>query len=133
MSSPEIGRTPGYAPTDDAAPTRPPRSAPIDLAALRPALDPTLEGSRTLPAEAYVSGDMLRWERRHFFEGSWVCVGRGDDLGAPGDQVAVRAGDEGILLARGRDGRLRGYFNTCRHRGHELLACGEARNVNAIK
>src|SRR4051812_33301904 len=65
-------------------------TAPIDPAALRPVLDPTLEGSRTLPAEAYVSIEMLQWERRHFFEGSWVCVGRADDLAAPGDQVAVR-------------------------------------------
>jgi len=108
-------------------------TAPIDPAALRPVLDPTLEGSRTLPAEAYVSGEMLQWERRHFFEGSWVCVGRADDLGAPGDQMAVQVGTEGILLVRGKDGELRGYFNTCRHRGHELLACGESRNVNAIK
>ena len=51
-------------------------AAPIDLAALRPVLDPTLEGSRTLPAEAYVSSEVLQWERRHFFDGSWVCVGR---------------------------------------------------------
>ena len=36
-------------------------AAPIDLAALRPVLDPTLEGTRTLPAEAYVSIEVLQW------------------------------------------------------------------------
>lgn len=133
MSSDGAGRASGHVAARAATMPSGRVSAPIDLAALRPALDPTLEGSRTLPAEAYLSSEMLQWERRHFFEGSWVCVGRADELGAPGDQVAVRVGTEGILLVRGKDGELRGYFNTCRHRGHELLACGESRNVNAIK
>ena len=31
------------------------------------------------------------------------------------------------------DGNLRGFYNTCRHRGHELLAPGTSRNLRAIK
>ena len=81
-----------------------------------------------------MSSEVLEWERRHFFEGSWVCVGRADDLGAPGDQEAVRVGTEGILLVRGTDGELRGYYNTCRHRGHELLSrAASPGTCNAIK
>jgi Rieske 2Fe-2S family protein len=37
------------------------------------------------------------------------------------------------LLVRGESGELRGFFNVCRHRGHELLACGEATNRQVIK
>ncbi|MEX0753938.1 MAG: aromatic ring-hydroxylating dioxygenase subunit alpha [Actinomycetota bacterium] len=108
-------------------------AAPIDPTLLDPVLATDLAKALTLPAEAYVSGDVLEWEREHFFEGSWVCVGRSDDLAEAGDQKAVRIGREGILLARGQDGGLRGFFNTCRHRGHELMACGEMRNMNGIK
>jgi Rieske 2Fe-2S family protein len=36
-------------------------------------------------------------------------------------------GGEGIVLIRDEEQRVRGFFNTCRHRGHELLADGECR------
>lgn len=96
---------------------------PIDPALLERSAAPFLE-SRTLPAEAFTSPDVLEWELEHFFQGSWVCAGRADELEQPGDQQAVRIGSEAVLLVRGKDARLRGFFNTCRHRGHELLPCG---------
>jgi Rieske 2Fe-2S family protein len=34
-------------------------------------------------------------------------------------------GNGSVLLVRGEDGALRAFANTCRHRGHELLPCGE--------
>ena len=106
---------------------------PIDLERLRPVLAPTLGQSRTLPAEAYLSDDVFAWEQTHFFEDGWVCLGRGDGLANPGDQRAYQVGKEGILLVRDQDGGLGGFFNVCRHRGHELLAPGEERNLRAIK
>ena len=58
-----------------------------------------------------------------FFDRSWVCAGRATDLPNPQDQRAIRVGTQGIVLVRGDDGVLRGFFNACRHRGHELLPC----------
>jgi len=110
-----------------------PEPSPIDPALLRPVLAPTLGESRTLPAEAYLSDDVFAWEERHFFEDGWVCLGRADGLADAGDQRAFRVGREGILLVRDRDGNLRGFFNVCRHRGHELLEPGTERNLRAIK
>jgi glycine betaine catabolism A len=107
--------------------------APIDAAALAPVLGPALQGSRTLPAEAYTSQEVFDWETEHFFEAGWLCLGRADDLGGPGDQRAVRIGREGILLVRGEDGVLRGFHNACRHRAHELLEPGASRNLRVIK
>lgn len=93
----------------------------LDMGQLRACV--TGSGSM-LPAAAYTSEDVLAWERRHFFDAGWVCVGRSDELSVPGRRQAVRVGSESILLVRGKDGQLRGFFNVCRHRGHELLACG---------
>ena len=107
-------------------------AAPIDPAPLRRVLEP-LERARTLPGEAYASAEVFGWEQRHFFEGSWVCAGRSTDLAAPGDQRAVRIGSTGIILVRDDAGTLRGFFNACRHRGHELLEPGGARNARGIK
>ena len=41
-------------------------------------------------------------------------------------------GGGSVLLVRGDDGVLRAFANTCRHRGHELLACGAAAQRNVI-
>ncbi|MEO8293105.1 MAG: aromatic ring-hydroxylating dioxygenase subunit alpha [Actinomycetota bacterium] len=106
---------------------------PIDEALLRPVLAPTLGQSRTLPAQAYLSQAVLDWEQEHFFEDGWVCLGRADSLAHPGDQKAFRVGREGILLVRDQDRSLKGFFNVCRHRGHELLEPGGERNLRAIK
>jgi glycine betaine catabolism A len=108
-------------------------AAPIDASKLALVLGEGLPESRTLPAEAYLSQDVFDWEAERFFEGGWLCVGRSDELGTPGDQRALRVGDEAILLVRGDDGVLRGFFNACRHRAHELVPPGETRSLRAIK
>jgi glycine betaine catabolism A len=110
-----------------------PVRSPIDPELLRPVLAPTLGASRTLPAEAYLSAEVFAWEEEHLFERGWVCLGRADGLANPGDQKAFLVGKEGILLVRDRDGNLGGFFNVCRHRGHELLEPGGERNLRAIK
>jgi Rieske 2Fe-2S family protein len=108
------------------------RPAPIDRELLEPVLRP-LADARTLPGVAYTSAEVFEWERRQFFEGSWCCVGRSDELPVPGAQRAVTVGGAGVLLVRDGDGGLRGYFNTCRHRGHELLPPGTGRTARGIK
>jgi glycine betaine catabolism A len=105
---------------------------PIDPAQLAPVLLP-IGQARTLPAAAYISEEVLDWERGHFFEGSWVAVGRSSDVGGCGDQLGIQVGDEGILLVRDEHMDLRAFFNVCRHRGTELLPCGEATNSRTIK
>src|SRR5919109_429699 len=81
--------------------------APIDRAALQRCLVPFHE-ARTLPAAAYLDPAVFSWELEHFFESSWLCIGRGADR------------------------ELRAFFNTCRHRGHELLPCGGAAVNNRV-
>ena len=79
--------------------------------------------SRMLPREAYVDPAVFAWEKRNIF-GGWHCVGHAGDLEGVGAQKAVGSGKDGILLVRGEDGRVRAFANVCRHRGHEMLACG---------
>lgn len=75
-----------------------------------------------LPPAAYTDAAVLAWERGHLFDHGWTCVGRAADVGEPGDQRAER----GVLLVRDADGALHSFANVCSHRGHELLASGEA-------
>lgn len=82
---------------------------------------------KMLPAMAYTSPEILDWERRHLFAGTWTCLGRVVDLlpsvgpnGKPVTQRAAVVGDISVLLVRGGEG-VRMFANLCRHRGHELL------------
>jgi glycine betaine catabolism A len=113
----------------DGARTEPPVRSDL----LRAVVADELPEARTLPPQAYTSQDVFEWELEHFFEGSWVCLGRDDDLGTPGDQRAVRIGGDGVLLTRGQDGNLNALSNVCRHRAHELLEPGTGRNARVIK
>ena len=108
-------------------------ASPISFESLRAVLTPALNRARTLPAEAYTSQAVFDWESVHLFGRGWICVGRADELANAGDQRAFRIGKEGILAVCGNDGVLRGFYNTCRHRGHELLEPGTSRNLRAIK
>ncbi|HEY3735352.1 MAG TPA: aromatic ring-hydroxylating dioxygenase subunit alpha [Streptosporangiaceae bacterium] len=105
--------------------------APVAADALAQSLRPFGE-SRMLPRAAYVDRDVFAWEQRHFFGGGWVCAGRSEELPEPGDQRAENVGDGSVLLVRGEDGALRAFANTCRHRGHELLPCGETSQRKVI-
>ena len=96
--------------------------APLPADGLAASLAP-FGSSRMLPREAYVDPDMFEWEQRNIFSG-WHCVGHASDLDGVGAQRAVGSGAKGILLVRDEDEVVRAFANVCRHRGHELLACG---------
>jgi Rieske 2Fe-2S family protein len=106
-------------------------TAPLDPAGLADSLRP-FGDSRMLPRAAYVDPAVFAWEQRQFFGGSWMCVGRSEDVPNAGDQRAEAVGPAGVLLVRGDDGRLRAFANTCRHRGHELLGCGSSINRRVV-
>jgi Rieske 2Fe-2S family protein len=106
-------------------------AAPVDHAALEAILAPGAPG-RMLPAEAYTDPDVLTWEREHLFAQTWVCAGRSADLADAGDRRALRVGDDSVVLVRGDDGALRGFYNVCRHRGHQLQPEGTVVRRNAI-
>lgn len=107
-----------------------PGPAPVPAAGLAAALAPFGQ-SRMLPREAYVDPEVFDWEQRAIFSG-WTCVGHASDVAEPGTQRAVGSGANGMLLVRGDDGRVRAFANSCRHRGHELLACGAETKRRAI-
>ncbi len=98
-------------------------AAPVPAQELARALRPFGE-STMLPAAAYTRAEVLAWERRHLFAGTWPCLGRVEDLFGPGDtQRARTVGDVPVLLTREGES-VSAFANTCRHRGHELLPDG---------
>ncbi|MFJ6746837.1 SRPBCC family protein [Streptomyces sp. NPDC091266] len=80
--------------------------------------------SSMLPAAAYTAPEVFAWEQRHLFAGTWSCLGRVEEVFPEGaTQYARQVGTVPVLLTRDGD-RIAAFANTCRHRGHELLADG---------
>lgn len=83
-----------------------------------------LERAWTIPGPYYTDPRVAELERRAVFGGSWQVVGRVDQLGAPGAFITATVGGEPIVVVRGEDGALRGFFNVCRH--HAAAVATEA-------
>ena len=90
----------------------------VDPSVLRPAGDQVSQSLlRTLPGSAYSSPEVFAAEQEKMFEAMWVCVLRAGELPKPGDFRTVQVGRENVIVSRNRKGRLRAFFNVCRHRG----------------
>ena len=72
---------------------------------------------RTLPGRAYTDPARLADEIENVLRPAWHCIGRADELAAPGDFLVITMLDEPVLVVRGDDGELRALSNVCRHRG----------------
>ena len=81
-----------------------------------------------LPGRAYHDPAIHDFERQEWFRREWMVVGREEDAPTPGTYFLATVDDEPLLIARGRDGELRAFFNVCRHRGTAVVEepCGSA-------
>ena len=98
-----------------------PLSTP-DLARVLSSLEPC-----GLPRAAYTEEAVLAFEREPSSRGLWSCVGREQELAAPGDFLRARVAGEELLVVRGVDLELRAFYNVCRHRGLLLLEAERGR------
>ena len=81
---------------------------------------PLLEAS-TLPPECYTSRDFYQREIERIFLRNWQFVGRVEQLAAPGEYFCYEGLGGSVILVRGREGEIRAFANSCRHRGSRLL------------
>ena len=73
-----------------------------------------LEKAWTIPASWYVDPRIAALERSSVFSG-WQMVGRADQLTETGRFLTAELAGEPLVVVRGEDGKLRAFFNVCRH------------------
>jgi choline monooxygenase len=89
------------------------------------AIAPDIAVARSLPASFYIDPEVFALERSKIFGRFWQVVGHGDQLRNPGDFFTCELQGEPLLLVRGMNGELRGFYNVCRHRaGPPGEGCG---------
>jgi glycine betaine catabolism A len=74
----------------------------------------------TLPGAAYHSDETYAVDRERVFFRNWLYVGRAERLPNPGSWLRADIAGESLLLVRGHDRQIRGFYNVCRHRGSQL-------------
>jgi glycine betaine catabolism A len=78
----------------------------------------------TLPAALYTEQSTLDFDMDAIFGCSWLMAGFTCELPKNGAYVALMIGKWPVLIVRGRDGIIRAFHNSCRHRGSLLCQPG---------
>jgi choline monooxygenase len=89
-----------------------------------------LAEARTIPARWYLDPQITDLERRTVFARSWQVAGRADQVREPGQYITCELAGEPILVVRGSDHVLRGFFNVCRHHAAAVITEPEGRASN---
>jgi choline monooxygenase len=90
--------------------------------------DATLAEASTIPAPWYVDSRIAELEANAVFSKTWQMVGRIEQVAKPGQFVTASVAGEPIVVVRGNDGVLRGFYNVCRHHAAAVVTepCGQA-------
>jgi len=90
-----------------------------------------IDNAWTIPAQYYTSDEIFETEKEKFFASSWVCVAHSSEVADKNAYITREIIGESLVIVRGRDGVLRGFYNVCPHRGHQLMSetAGKAKNV----
>jgi choline monooxygenase len=90
-------------------------------------MDPDRDIARasTLAASLYWSKETFEGEKAKIFSSTWQLVGHVRQAAQPGDYFTFDLIGEPLLIVRGDDGIVRGFYNVCRHRaGNPASGCG---------
>ncbi len=87
------------------------------------AYNPTapLAEASTIPSSWYTDKRIFDLEQQTVFANSWQVAARLDQLTNPGNYVTTEIADEPVVIVRGSDDTLRGFFNVCRHHAAAVM------------
>jgi phenylpropionate dioxygenase-like ring-hydroxylating dioxygenase large terminal subunit len=74
-----------------------------------------------IPGGRYTDPAFLELETRHLWKRSWLYALHTDELPKPGSFRLWKKTGSPIIIIRGKDQRVRAFYNTCRHRGAPLV------------
>jgi len=88
-------------------------------AALRESTD-TYLGSEDIPVERYISQEFFDREVEKVWRKTWQVACRESRLRHSGDYFVYDIVNDSIVLTRAESGELKGFYNSCLHRGRAL-------------
>jgi len=74
----------------------------------------------TLPRDLYVGEEAFRFDTEVMLKSVWLYAGTVAHAKKPGDWFIFELGNNQVIIVRGRDGEIRAFYNSCRHRGSRI-------------
>ena len=78
------------------------------------------QAEQTLPGRAYVDADWYERDLKQIFYRQWIFLCHANSMSEPRAFRRFTIGRQSIIVVRDNEGALRGFHNTCRHRGSAL-------------
>lgn len=92
-----------------------------EFSAIRRGYSPDSGNSQSLHADAYTQDQWFAADQQLILARSWQWVCHVEKLRAPGSYATTLIAGRPIAVVRDREGKLRAFYNVCKHRAHELL------------
>ena len=80
-----------------------------------------------IPGARYRDPQFLEYERQALWKRSWLYACHADELPEAGSYMLWTITGSPILIVRGKDLKIRAFYNTCRHRGAPLVKDAQGR------
>jgi Rieske 2Fe-2S family protein len=78
----------------------------------------------TLPQGLYTDPDSFDFDMAAIFGQSWLMAGLECELPKAGSYLSMMVGKWPVIITRDRQGEIRAFHNSCRHRGSMICAVG---------
>ncbi|MBL4621926.1 MAG: Rieske 2Fe-2S domain-containing protein [Immundisolibacteraceae bacterium] len=82
------------------------------------------EGVFRVHRDVYLDQQLFELEMARVFEATWVFIGLTSEVEQPHDFITRNIGRQPVLITKDEQGEIRGFLNSCRHRG--TLLCPRA-------
>ena len=95
----------------------------MDLEAISALFNQRRNG-HTLPQALYTQAEIFDFDMKAIYGQSWLMAGLACELPKAGSYISMMVGKWPILITRDKDGVIRAFHNSCRHRGSMICALG---------
>ncbi len=89
----------------------------------------TRKPGHALEQPFYTDPDFYKLDLELIWYRDWLFVGHDCELPRPGSFLTVQIGDYPVVIVRDREGKIRAFHNSCRHRGSRV--CTTAKGTQA--
>lgn len=86
----------------------------------------------SLPQYLYNDPEVFAFDQEAIFRRAWILIGFEIEFPATGSYQSLKIGGAPVIVIRDKTGTLRGYHNTCRHRGAELCPEGKGKAARLV-
>lgn len=85
-----------------------------------------------LPAARYTSAEYFALEQEHLFRKSWLWAAHLDEVPDPGSYMRWHNAGDPIVIVQGTDGKVRAFYNICRHRGAPVVTAERGKSPRLV-